>query len=154
MVDGYYAIKIALPPTKSRMIFFKKQEEQVLWQTRLLNAMGFQNIYDFYEDLNHLLGKGEFGSVKLAKNKKNGELVAIKELKKKNMSHMEVFQTRREIEVLKICKHPNIISLLDLFENNDYYYMVIEYMKGADLFDYLEARSFNIPEERVKEIAY
>jgi serine/threonine protein kinase len=36
-----------------------------------------------------------------------------------------------------MCQHPNIISLLDLFENSDYYFMVMEYMQGADLFDYL-----------------
>jgi serine/threonine protein kinase len=44
--------------------------------------------------------------------------------------------------------------LIDLFENAEYYYMVLEYMAGADLFDYLQARDFNLGEERVKEIAY
>ena len=52
-----------------------------------------------------------------------------------------------------MCQHPNIIKLIDLFENADYYYIVLEYMEGKDLFDYLKARSFNIPEERAKEIA-
>ena len=53
------------------------------------------------------------------------------------MSHIEVFQQRREIEVLKMCQHPNIIGLIDLFENQDYYFIVLEYMAGSDLFDYL-----------------
>ena len=52
-----------------------------------------------------------------------------------------------------MCQHPNIISLLDLFENSDYYFMVLEYMQGADLFDYLQSRDFNLGEDRVKEIA-
>jgi len=30
--------------------------------------------------------------------------------------------------VLKMCQHPNIIGLLDLFENSDYYFIVMEYM--------------------------
>ena len=75
-------------------------------------------------------------------------------MKKKNMTHIEVFQQRREIEVLKICQHQNIIGLIDLFENAAYYFIVLEYMAGADLFDYLQARNFNVGEERVKMIAY
>lgn len=53
-----------------------------------------------------------------------------------------------------MCQHQNIISLLDLFENSDYYFMVMEYMQGADLFDYLQAREFNLGEDRVKDIAW
>ena len=48
----------------------------------------------------------------------------------------------------------NIISLIDLFENSDYYFMVLEYLKGADLFDYLQSREFNIGEDRVREIMF
>jgi serine/threonine protein kinase len=70
------------------------------------------------------------------------------------MSHIEVFQQRREIEVLKMCQHPNIITLIDLFENVDYYFIVLEYMGGSDLFDYLSAREFNLGENRVREISY
>ena len=36
-----------------------------------------------------------------------------------------------------MCQHPNIIKLIDIFENSDYYYIVLEYMGGKDLFDYL-----------------
>jgi serine/threonine protein kinase len=53
-----------------------------------------------------------------------------------------------------MCQHPNIIKLIDLFENSEYYYIVLEYMEGKDMFDYLKARSFKISEERAKDIAY
>lgn len=56
--------------------------------------------------------------------------------------------------MLKMCQHVNIISLLDLFENSDHYFMVLEYMQGADLFDYLQSRDFNLGEERVRDIAF
>ena len=36
-----------------------------------------------------------------------------------------------------MCQHPNIINLVDIFENSDYYYIVLDYMSGSDLFDYL-----------------
>lgn len=44
--------------------------------------------------------------------------------------------------------------MLDLFENQDYYYMILEYMQGADLFDYLQEREFKLGEDRVKDIAW
>jgi len=102
----------------------------------LQQAMQTTNISQFYE-LDKTLGKGQFGLVKLAYHKKNNKKVAIKQVKKRNMTHIEVFQQRREIEVLKMCQHPSIINLIDIFENSDYYYIVLDYMAGSDLFDYL-----------------
>lgn len=63
-----------------------------------------------------------------------------------------MIQQRREIEVLKMCQHPNIIKLLDIFENSDNYFIVIEYMEGKDLFDYIQKRNFLLPETRVKHL--
>lgn len=45
-----------------------------------------------------------------------------------------------EIDVLKMCQHPNIIRLIDVFENHKYFYIVLEYLKGGDLYDYLKNR--------------
>ncbi len=42
-----------------------------------------------------------------------------------------------EINVLKALHHPNIIHLEDTFESNDRIYMVMELMKGGELFDYV-----------------
>ena len=56
--------------------------------------------------------------------------------------------------MLKQSQHPNIVALIDLFENSDYYYIVLEYMAGKDLFDYIQIRNFKLTEKRVKEIAY
>ena len=53
-----------------------------------------------------------------------------------------------------MCQHPNIINLVDIFENVDYYYIVLDYMEGSDLFDYLSAREFKLGEERVREISF
>lgn len=56
--------------------------------------------------------------------------------------------------MLKMSQHPNIVGLIDLFENSEYYYIVLEYMQGGDLFDYIQARNFQLTELRVKELAY
>lgn len=70
--------------------------------------MGYTNVFDFYS-FEKVLGKGQFGVVRRATNLKTGQKVAIKQVKKKNMSHVEIFQQRREVEVLKMCQHVNII---------------------------------------------
>mgnify|MGYP006096514359 CR=1 FL=1 len=51
-------------------------------------------------------------------------------------------------------QHPNIVGLIDLFENSDYYYIVLEYMQGKDLFDYIQIRNFKLGEKRVMELSY
>ena len=51
-------------------------------------------------------------------------------------------------------QHPNIISLVDLFENNEYYFIVLEYMAGNDLFEYMDTRNYKLGEKRVCEIVY
>ncbi len=70
------------------------------------------------------------------------------------MKPIEIFQQRREIEVLKMCQHQSIIKLVDLFENSDNYFIVLEYMAGKDLFDYIAKRDYMLHEERAKIIIY
>lgn len=53
-----------------------------------------------------------------------------------------------------MCQHPHIIRLLDVFENQDYIYIVMESLSGGDLFTYLEKRSFKISEKRAKELSH
>ena len=131
-----YPVKIALPPNKSRILYFKQQSQQKDWFEKINAKVGFSNLFDFYTFESNL-GKGQFGLVKLATHIKTGKKVAIKTVNKKDMKPIEIYQQRREIDVLKMSQHPNIVALIDLFENSEYYYIVLEYMQGKDLFDYI-----------------
>jgi len=75
--------------------------------------------------------------VKLARHKPTDRKVAIKCVKKGQMKPIEVLQQRREIEVLKMCQHRGIIRLVDVFENSTNYYIVLDYLAGKDLFEYI-----------------
>lgn len=70
------------------------------------------------------------------------------------MSLKELELQKREIEVLKICQHPNIIRLLDVFENPEYIYIVLEHCSGGDLFHYLDKRDFKITEDMARTISH
>lgn len=109
------------------------------------------DVFEFYK-ITDELGKGQFGVVKLATHQQLQTKVAIKVVKKDKMSPIEVTQQRREIEVLKMCQHNNIVKLLDLFENSEHYFIVMEYMEGKDMFDYLQRKTFALPEEQVKTL--
>ena len=47
-----------------------------------------------------------------------------------------------------------MIRLLDIFENQDYIYIVMENLSGGDLFTYLEKRNFEINEKRSKQLSH
>lgn len=85
-----FPIKIVLPPNKSRILYFNTSQQQKKWMRMLLQAMGFANLFDFYE-LGKTLGKGQFGLVKQAEHQITGTKVAIKTVKKANMKPIEVF---------------------------------------------------------------
>src|SRR3569833_1432823 len=96
-------------------------------------AIGYANVYDFY-DVRENQGQGKYGVVKRGIHKKTEKEVAVKIVKKKELSLKDQELLKREIEVLKICQHPYIIRLNDVFENQDYIYIVMEYLSGGDFF--------------------
>jgi len=75
-------------------------------------------------------------------------------VKKKELSIKDMELLKREIDVLKVCQHPNIIQFHDVFDNQDYIYIVMECLKGGDFFSYLHQRNFNIPEDVAKSITH
>ncbi len=75
------------------------------------------------------LGDGTYGSVAQATNTQNGELVAIKKMKKKFYSWDECMSLR-EIKALRKLNHPNIVKLREVIRVNNDLYLVFEYMQG------------------------
>ena len=65
-------------------------------------SIGYANVFDFYE-LKDNLGQGKYGVVKLGIHKKSQREVAVKIVKKKELSIKDQELLKREIEVLKIC---------------------------------------------------
>jgi len=140
-------------PNKERTFYLLSAEKRDEWVLKIKEAIGYASLTDYYE-VKEPVGKGKFGTVKLGVHKKTGKKVAIKVMKKKQMTLQDIELQKREIEILKICQHPSIIRLLDVFENQDYIYIVMEYLKGGDLFNYLEKRDFTIPENKARELSH
>ena len=111
----YYSFTLVFP-SKERSFYCNSKEIYENFTQKLKEAFGYLNFFDYYEMLDDL-GEGIFGSVKLGVEKKTKERVAIKIIKKKKAKPSDIELVRTEIDVMKLCHHPNVVHLLDHFEN-------------------------------------
>jgi 5'-AMP-activated protein kinase catalytic alpha subunit len=101
---------------------------------------GIKRSIDHYV-LGKTLGIGSFGKVKLAVHKETGIKVAIKVLNKKKVQALDMNdKVWREIRVLKLFSHPHIIRLYEVIDTPSDIYVVMEYVSGGELFDYIVAK--------------
>ena len=97
------------------------------------------------EDLRHIykfltknIGEGGFGYVCKACLKSNPDMIyAIKQVdKNQHKEDLEIFL--QEIELMKVLDHPNIVKFFQVYEDDDYFYMVLEYLDGGELIERME----------------
>lgn len=103
------------------------------------------------------LGRGTFGQVKrikyvVAEHLKTSIKVAIKILKKKAISEKNMLsKVRREIRVMKQFQHPHVIRLYDVIDTKNTIVLVLEYLPGGELYNYLDKRG-KISEDEARVI--
>lgn len=91
-------------------------------------------------EIGRFLGQGSFGRVYLAKRRADGIEVAVKFCKKESKSSQSLQLIRKEYEMLRSIKHPNILKTFGFHENSDLIAIVLEYCKGGDLTKFIKAR--------------
>ena len=97
------------------------------------------------------LGKGRFGEVFLAKEKKSKFLVALKVINKEAVTQANVMhQVKREIEIHAHLRHPNIVRLYAYFYDKRRVYLVLEYCQHGELFKLLQAEK-RFPEAKAAQ---
>ena len=84
-----------------------------------------------------MIGKGSFGKVALATHKLTNKKVAIKRLEKKNMQEDQVQRVMEEIKLMSAMKHRHVIRILEVFQTNQFIFLVLENAEGGDLLRYL-----------------
>jgi len=84
------------------------------------------------------IGKGTFSTVKLGEHIKTKQKVAIKILNKDKIKENEdLLRVKREIKILSMMDHPNIIKTYKITESPKNYYIIMEYCNGGELFNYI-----------------
>ncbi|KAJ3060458.1 hypothetical protein HDU98_003565, partial [Podochytrium sp. JEL0797] len=90
--------------------------------------------------LDKTIGQGTYGKVKLGIHVTTFERAAIKVIEKSQIkSSKQVARLQREIRFLKLLHHPHIVQVYDVVETDAFIYIVMEYMEGGELFDYIVA---------------
>ena len=91
-----------------------------------------QTIRD-YESI-AIIGRGAFGEVHVCRHKETGDIVAIKKIKKDVLiTKNQVIHVRNEQIFMSKVKSPWIVELKASFQEDDYLYLVMEYLPGGDL---------------------
>eukprot|EP01156_Anaeramoeba_ignava_P011153 Anaeramoba_ignava/a482136_49.p1 GENE.a482136_49~~a482136_49.p1 ORF type:complete len:744 (-),score=162.98 a482136_49:431-2662(-) len=85
------------------------------------------------------IGEGSFGKVRLSTNIETGEKVAIKEIDKSKVLLEKGAKEKleREIKILQMIDHPNVVRLFEVFEDEQFLYLVMEYAETGELFDFI-----------------
>lgn len=83
--------------------------------------------YDFLAEI----GRGIFGRVFQAKHKETGDMRAIKVFVKALAPQVESFAT--EISILRPLDHPNIVNIIETYEDEQFLYLVLEYCSGNNI---------------------
>ncbi|KAF7370688.1 CAMK/CAMKL/GIN4 protein kinase [Mycena sanguinolenta] len=95
------------------------------------------------------IGIGSSGRVRVARNSKTGQYAAVKIVSKTildsttSLNHLvddtehNQLSLEREIVVMKLIDHPNIMRLYDVWETSTELYLILEYVKGGELFEHL-----------------
>ena len=95
-----------------------------------------REIGDVY-DIQELIGEGGYGKVYKAQHKETGILRAVKCLKKKTLDQENMKSILTEFETLKKLDHPNLVKLIEHYEDQNYIFLVQEYLGGLQLYDRL-----------------
>ena len=148
----YYSFSIILDKN-IRTFITKNRECAKEWVKYLKQGMGYKNFFEYYEMLDNL-GEGQFGQVKLGIQISTKLKVAIKIITKSKLKNQQVELLKSEIDIMKVCKHPNIVQFIDHYENSEYIFIVMEYLQHGHLRQYLTKKNFAVSEKRISQIAF
>ncbi|KAJ9182295.1 hypothetical protein P3X46_006303 [Hevea brasiliensis] len=104
----------------------KKETEYMRLQRHKMGA-------DDFEPLT-MIGKGAFGEVRVCREKSTGHVYAMKKLKKSEMLRRgQVEHVKAERNLLAEVDSNCIVKLYCSFQDEDYLYLIMEYLPGGDM---------------------
>lgn len=121
--------------------FFCKDKLQIVkWQAQFRRFCVMSDFYENYQ-IFESLGTGGYGEVRLIQDKfskvyRAGKFVRLKEAKSSKAEKQKVM-ILNEIKILRKLDHPNIVKIYDLYELEDQICIVMEYLEGERLLEYI-----------------
>ncbi|XP_078150544.1 CBL-interacting protein kinase 16-like [Carex rostrata] len=120
---------------------------KTMWKEREDDAR--QLVLGRYE-IGKLLGMGTFAKVHHGRDLRTGESVAIKIINKEQVKHNHgmMEQIQREISIMRMVRHPNIVELKEVMATKSRIFFVMEYVRGGELFAKVANR--RLPEDKAR----
>ena len=106
-------------------------------------------LVETYYKIQKIIGKGAFGVVYKAFELCSGRIVAIKQIPVNTENKKHVI---KEIELLKNLDHPNIVKYYNYLKEENHIYIIMEYLEGSTLKQYIDENSDNINEDIARNI--
>ena len=136
----------------TRTFFNQTKSEILTWYSKLSKTCLLNNLKSDF-DLFNTIGSGNFSTVNLAIKKKEQKEYAIKTMYldkiKNKIKHIEA--VINEITILRKLDHPSIIQLFEVYYSGVTINLVFEYLKGGELFEYIDKKGA-FTEEEAKNI--
>ncbi|KAI3869259.1 hypothetical protein MKX03_021287 [Papaver bracteatum] len=100
------------------------------------NSSSCSNVLKGKYELGRVIGTGSFAKVYHARNLQSGKSVAMKVVGKEKVIKVGMMdQIKREICVMKMVKHPNIVELDEVLASKSKIYFAMEFVRGGELFN-------------------
>lgn len=123
-----------------------KEEKNDRGMTQLMSGKYCPDDFELLK----VIGRGSFGKVIQVRKKDDGQIFAMKTLKKKNLVlRRQVEHTNAERHILQQLKHPFLMKLRFAFQTDAKLYLVLDYYKGGELFFHLKKKR-RFPEDVVR----
>jgi calcium/calmodulin-dependent protein kinase I len=125
---------------RTRIFYHKSKQVIDDWvralklQTTGVTYLSFDEKYERGEEIGH----GKFSTVFECKNKHTQESIAAKQIVKNTLTDVEKEFLRDEIQIIRLISHPNVVEMKEVFENEKNIYIVMEQIKGGELFDHIK----------------
>ncbi|XP_068795069.1 ribosomal protein S6 kinase alpha-2 isoform X3 [Struthio camelus] len=144
---------IKLPHKKLQKLFLKK-EEGIVKEIDISHHVkeGFEKADPSQFELLKVLGQGSYGKVFLVRKIKGsdaGQLYAMKVLKKATLKVRDRVRSKMERDILAEVNHPFIVKLHYAFQTEGKLYLILDFLRGGDLFTRL-SKEVMFTEEDVK----
>eukprot|EP01103_Thecamoeba_quadrilineata_P002224 TRINITY_DN12218_c0_g1_i1.p1 TRINITY_DN12218_c0_g1~~TRINITY_DN12218_c0_g1_i1.p1 ORF type:complete len:429 (+),score=105.57 TRINITY_DN12218_c0_g1_i1:62-1288(+) len=107
------------------------QIKQASGNQTVINSNSFSEVYNMGKEL----GSGGFSIVKECVHKQTKVKRAAKIINKKGLSSGELQLLTREVAIMEKLHHPNIVELVEVFDEPDKLILILELVKGGELFD-------------------
>lgn len=163
--NGDYIYGLNIMGRKDNQDFYSYKEEDIdMWYQKLTPLCILLDLNSKYSRMNKI-GKGNFATVYKYKRKSDDKCFAVKSLEKK-----KIIESKRkrdtnpllsEIDIMRVCDHPQVIKLYEVYEADKHVHLVMEILEGGELFNrirnkgtYTESDAIKVMKNLLEALAY